>query len=93
MIECSSIDLVPVLGHLFGSFCLGYFGLTTLSNEVRVASNRSILPSGNSSVVPTQGSYLVVSLVWVVILQLLSAPCYSQLCYYYLCENASGSQF
>ncbi len=24
------MDLMPELGHLFGSFCFGYFGLTTL---------------------------------------------------------------
>ncbi len=24
------MDLVPELGHLFGSFCFGYIGLTTL---------------------------------------------------------------
>jgi hypothetical protein len=24
------MDLVPELEHLFGSFCFGYFGLTTL---------------------------------------------------------------
>jgi hypothetical protein len=30
MVECSLIDLVPELGHLFGSFCFGCFGLTTL---------------------------------------------------------------
>jgi hypothetical protein len=24
------MDLIPELGHLFGSFCIGYFGLTTL---------------------------------------------------------------
>jgi hypothetical protein len=59
MIECSLIDLVPELGHLFGSFCFGYFGLTTLSIEVRVASNHSVLPSGHISFVPCYGSVLL----------------------------------
>jgi hypothetical protein len=33
MIESSLMDLIPVPGYLLGSFCFGYFGLTTLSNQ------------------------------------------------------------
>jgi hypothetical protein len=59
------MDLVPVLGYLFGSYCFGYFGLTTLSNanEVRGMSTCFILPSGHGSVLLCQGSDLVVSLL------------------------------
>jgi hypothetical protein len=59
VIECSLIDLVPELGHLFGSFCFDYFGLTTLLIEVRVASNHFVLPSGHISFVPCYGSILL----------------------------------
>jgi len=32
VIECSLVNLIPVPGYLFGSFCFGDFGLTALSN-------------------------------------------------------------
>ncbi len=73
----------------FWFLLFGYFGLITFSNKVRVSSNRSVFPSSHGSVVPCQGIYLVVSLLRVVKLQIFSAPCYSGLCYYYLCVNAS----
>ncbi len=59
MIECSLIDLVPELGHLFGSFPLFTFVWPHSSIEVRVASNHSILPSGHISIVPCYGSVLL----------------------------------
>ncbi len=31
VIECSLMDLVPVLGYRFGSFCFGNFGLTHIA--------------------------------------------------------------
>ena len=33
MIECFLMELVPVPGYLFSSFCFWDFGLTTLSNQ------------------------------------------------------------
>ncbi len=59
MIECSLIDLVPELGHLFGSFLLVALVRPHSFIEVRVASNHSVLPSGHISFVPCYGSVLL----------------------------------
>jgi hypothetical protein len=47
---CSSVRM------LLWFLCFGYFGLTILSYEVRAASNQSVLPIGQGSVVPCHKS-------------------------------------
>ncbi len=44
----------------------------------------SILPRGYGSIAPCQGNVLVISLLWVVELQVLPAPYYSEVLYYLL---------
>ncbi len=55
VIEISLIDLVPELGHLFGSFCFGYFGLTTLLHWGE---------SGKQSFCLAQRSHYVCAMSW-----------------------------
>jgi hypothetical protein len=78
VIECFLIDLVPELGHLFGSFPLVALVRPHSSIEVRVASNHFILPSGHISIVPFMKVSCYHSL-WAVTLQVLFAPFYSGL--------------
>ncbi len=59
MIECSLVDLVPELGHIFGSFPLVTLVRPHSSIEVRVASDHYVLPSGHISFVPCYGSVLL----------------------------------
>jgi hypothetical protein len=59
VIECSLIDLVPELGHFFGSFPLVNLVRPHSSIEVRVASNHSVLPSGHISSVLCYESVLL----------------------------------
>ncbi len=77
------MDLVPELGHLFGSFCFGYFGLTTLLQlGERGKQSFWVCPAVTLVLCHVIEAFCYHSL-WAVESRILSAPCYFGLCYHH----------
>ncbi len=82
--DSSLMDLVPMPGYLFGFFCLCNFiwsDCTLQPMRWEGQAYHSILPRSHSNIATCQGNVWVVSHLWVVEMQALPAPYYSEVWY------------